>query len=497
MKSCKLILKDEVNVKFEGLEPSLRGKMIKAVEYTLPNARFTPAGRLGRWDGKVSFMNMGGSSYFHVLDKLLPIIDAEGYSLTVEDQRDQTKYYFDPIDENYLSHVKFPPGHHMENEPVILREHQVDCVNACLQNRHGLVVASTSAGKTIITAALSRNVEKYGRSIVIVPSTDLVTQTEADYKMFGLDVGVFYGDRKEFGHKHTICTWQSLHCLWKKTKAGDVILSENDIYTFLEDVVCVMVDEVHTAKGEALQAVLGSVMANIPLRWGLTGTIPKDEVQAMKMRTNVGDIIATISAKELQDKGILSNCDVKVIQLASPLAFGDYASELKWLVSDPDRMAYISMLIDAISKTGNTLVLVDRLEAGTAIIENLGLSKNQFVSGATAKKKREQSYGMVKHADNEIIVATYGVASTGLNIPRLFNVVLIEPGKSFVRTIQSIGRGLRRAKDKDFVQIWDISSTTKYSARHVRERLDYYNDAKYPFTRTKITDWDSTKKDNK
>lgn len=489
--TCKLIVKDEVNVKFEGLEPRVRSKLINAVQYTLPHARYTPAGRLGRWDGKVSFMTVGGSTYFHVLDKLLPVLDKEGVEISeIVDKRDQTPITFDSIDENYFSDVQFAPGHHMEGQSIVLRPHQVECVNACLANRHGLVLACTGAGKTLITAALSRKVEKYGRSIVIVPSQDLVTQTEEDYKLVGLDVGVFYGGRKELNKTHTICTWQSLNCLWKKTKADDIKLDEQDIYEFIDGVACVIVDEAHTAKGEALKAVLGSVMANIPLRWGLTGTIPKDEVQAMQMRCNIGDVIAKVAASELQDKGVLSKCHVNVVQLASKLEFGDYASELKWLVSDKDRMEYISKLIDAISKTGNTLVLVDRLEAGHAIVDNLCLHPSQFVSGSTAKKKRQDSYSMVKHADNEIIVATYGVAAVGLNIPRIFNLVLIEPGKSFVRTIQSIGRGLRRAKDKDFVQIWDLAGTNKYSARHVRERLTYYTEAEYPFERMKITDWE-------
>ena len=87
------------------------------------------------------------------------------------------------------------------------------------------------------------------------------------------------------------------------------------------------------------------------------------------------------------------------------------------------------------------------------------------------------------------MVATFGVASTGITIPRIFNVVIIEPGKSFVRTIQSIGRGLRKAKDKDSVMIYDICGTNKYSSKHVLERLRYYKEARYPYTRLKITDW--------
>ena len=76
------------------------------------------------------------------------------------------------------------------------------------------------------------------------------------------------------------------------------------------------------------------------------------------------------------------------------------------------------------------------------------------------------------------------------NIPRIFNLVLIEPGKSFVRVIQSIGRGIRKAEDKDFVQIWDITSTCKYAKRHLTERKKYYREAQYPFTITKVDKWE-------
>ena len=82
----------------------------------------------------------------------------------------------------------------------------------------GLQEVATGAGKTLITAVLSHKCEAYGRSIVIVPNKDLVTQTEEDYKNLGLDVGVLYGERKEYDKTHTICTWQSLAILEKKTK---------------------------------------------------------------------------------------------------------------------------------------------------------------------------------------------------------------------------------------------------------------------------------------
>ncbi len=101
-------------------------------------------------------------------------------------------------------------------------------------------------------------------------------------------------------------------------------------------------------------------------------------------------------------------------------------------------------------------------------------------------KDRKDEYDEVADATGKIIVATYGVAAVGINIPRIFNLVLFEPGKSFVRVIQSIGRGIRKAQDKDSVQIWDITSSAKFSKRHLTERKKFYREAKYPFHIEKV-----------
>ena len=147
-------------------------------------------------------------------------------------------------------------------------------------------------------------------------------------------------------------------------------------------------------------------------------------------------------------------------------------------------MTYLSSLINGIAESGNTLVLVDRIESGEFLTEKL--TDCVFISGKVKTKDRKSEYDEVKTADNKIIVATYGVAAVGINVPRIFNLVLLEPGKSFVRVIQSIGRGIRKADDKDFVQIWDLTASTKYAKRHLTERKKFYKDAKYPFTIEKV-----------
>ena len=364
----------------------------------------------------------------------------------------------------------------------MLRDYQVDIVNNFLNNPQCIQEIATGAGKTIMTATLSARIEEHGRSIVIVPNKSLVTQTEKDYINVGLDVGVYFGDRKEHGHKHTICTWQSLNVLLKNTKNG---VGDVTIQDFIEDVVCVIVDEVHMAKAEALKTLLTGVMAKIPIRWGLTGTIPKEKFESQSLTVSLGAVIDKLTANELQQQGVLANCHVNIVQLVDLVEYNDYQSELKYLLEESGRLDTMAKLINQVNETGNTLVLVDRIAAGQALVERLG-ERAVFVSGATKAKDRQDEYDEVAESSDKIIVATYGVAAVGINIPRIFNLVLLEPGKSFVRVIQSIGRGIRKAEDKDFVQIWDVTSTCKFAKRHLTKRKQFYKEAAYPFTQEKL-----------
>ena len=473
---------DEVNVKIEGLDLDVRKKLSDTFKFEVPGARYMPAVKLGRWDGKVGFFQLGGSTYINLLADILPILEQYNYDVDLEDYRDyQRSYDLEPVNEDSYSDYIWPPGHPQEGQQIKLRDYQVEVINKFLDNPQCLQEIATGAGKTLCTAVLSHRCEAHGRTIVIVPNKSLVTQTEADYVNMGLDVGVFFGDRKEFGKTHTICTWQSLNVLLKKTRAKDVDIT---IGEFLHDVVCVMVDEVHMAKADALKTLLTGPMSRVPIRWGLTGTIPKEEYERMSLRCSIGDVVGRLSANELQQEGVLANCHVNVLQLVDHAEYRSYQEELRYLLETEERMSYVAQLIDKVRHTGNTLVLVDRIAPGKHLTELV--PDAVFVSGSTKAKARKEEYDEVADASDKVIVATYGVAAVGINIPRIFNLVLIEPGKSFVRVIQSIGRGIRKAEDKDFVQIWDITSTCKFAKRHLTKRKAFYREANYPFEVEKI-----------
>ena len=484
MKSATLVIQDEVNIKILNLDLDTRRDLVKKFKYDVPNARYLPAVRLGRWDGKVSYFQLGGSTYVNLLPEILPLLDKAGYDVELDDRREYaTQFEFAPVTENTFADRCWPPGHTAAGEPILLRDYQVEIVNNFLENPQCMQEVATGAGKTLMTAALSASIESYGRSIVVVPNKSLVTQTEKDYRNLGLDVGVYFGDQKDIGRQHTICTWQSLNNLMKNSK--DAVSDSITISEFLEGVVCVIVDEAHMAKADALKTMLTGVMSRVPIRWGLTGTIPKEQYEYQALYVSIGPVINRLAAAELQERGVLANCHVNIVQLVDHVEYSNYQSELKYLLEESGRLDTIASVVQQVNETGNTLVLVDRISAGQALVERLG-DRAVFVSGATKAGDRQGHYDEVAESTDKIIVATYGVAAVGINIPRIFNLVLIEPGKSFVRVIQSIGRGLRKAEDKDHVQIWDMTSTCKFAKRHLTKRKQFYREANYPFTQERL-----------
>jgi superfamily II DNA or RNA helicase len=484
LSSCKIVIKDEVNIKIENLDLDTRKALVKKFKYEDPTARFRPAYKLGRWDGTVSFFGLGGTTYLSMLPQVLEYLESKNFYIELEDQRSAGNLEFDEISEDFWGDQTWPRGHRYAGEKIRLRDDQVEVINKFLTHPQCIQEIATGFGKTITTATLAKICEKYGRTVTIVPNKSLVEQTEEDFINCGLDVGVYYGDRKDLNKTHTICTWQSLNILDKKSKEFDVDSEALTVAELLDNVQTVMVDEVHMAKAEVLKTLLTRNLANAPIRWGLTGTIPKADHEFQSLRASLGEVINRVSAHELQEKGVLSNCHVNIIQTAEWKEFSGYAEELKFLVTDQDRMKYVGSLIDNISKSGNTLVLVNRIDSGRQLVDLL--PDSVFISGEVKTKDRKEEYDEIKTSNNKVIVATYGVAAVGINIPRIFNLVLLEPGKSFVRVIQSIGRGIRKAEDKDFVQIWDFTASTKYAKRHLTERKKFYKEAKYPFTIEKV-----------
>ena len=488
MISAKLVIEDEVNVWFHGVDKKVRSECYNTLKHFIPQSIHSPKFKLGYWDGTVSNFSISGHTYLNLLPKVLPIIvDKYSYDLTIEDHRISYDFEFSSIDEDYaVNHMPngiWPIGTQLAGSPIKIRDYQCDSINQFLQNTQAVGEIATGAGKSMLSAILSHKCEPYGRTLVIVPSKSLVTQTEKNFKLVGLDVGVFYGDRKDINHKHVISTWQSLHSLNKNKKKDP-----QTILDFKKDIVAVIVDEVHALKDDnVLKDLMCGFLSTIPIRWGLTGTVPSESKHPHlyeSIVTFIGPIVNKISVKELQDKDILSKCHVNIHQIKDNKKYTTYQDEVNYLLTDEKRLNWIANLIQTRGKEGNTLILVNRIATGKDLIKKIPGSI--FISGTMGNKERTTHYDSVNDNNNMMIIATYGVAAVGIDIPRIFNLILLEPGRSFARVIQSIGRGIRRAADKDFINIDDVCSTCKFSKRHMADRISMYTEAEYPHSLSKI-----------
>ena len=124
---------DEVNVKIEGLDLDVRKKLSDTFKFEVPGARYMPAVRLGRWDGKVGFFQLGGSTYINLLADILPILEQYNYDVDLEDYRDyQRSYDLEPVNEDSYSDYIWPPGHPQEGQQIKLRDYQVEVINKFL-----------------------------------------------------------------------------------------------------------------------------------------------------------------------------------------------------------------------------------------------------------------------------------------------------------------------------------------------------------------------------
>ena len=156
MSKCILHIKDEVNIKFEGLDLNARKKLSNKFKYEVPYARYLPAVRLGRWDGKIAFFQLGGSSFTNLLPDIIPILEELNYDIELNDQRTyRTNFDFEAVKEDSFSHINWPEGHVVAGQPIEIRDYQVETINKFLENPQSIQEIATGAGKTLITAVLS------------------------------------------------------------------------------------------------------------------------------------------------------------------------------------------------------------------------------------------------------------------------------------------------------------------------------------------------------
>lgn len=459
---CKLIIHDEVNVEFVGLRHDHKQKIIERTKLPVKGARNTAAYRIGAWDGKESLFREDGVTLYYMLDQVLDIVEELGYEVDVDDRRKKIEFTPDFIDDSFLS-----------DTGINLYYYQVDAVNSVIEHEKGILKVSTSGGKTLITAAIAKAYESHYRTLVIVPSENLVQQTAKDMNRHCKETGAIWGKvpakkrEQEWNKHHVVITWQTL----------------NNSREYLKNFDVVVFDECHNC-GEVMYDILRFDLAHAHVRVGLTGTVPKDKQKAQKIMAHLGgDLLCNVGGRKLMDEGYVAKADILMVPVDHKLNIDtrnhwDWDMEFKYMMTNRDRIKAIADYIKS-KPTTNTLILTHP-RFGEQLAQILG---TDFIDQDVDGSVREEYYRNYDSRDDYVLVASYGTVGTGISINDIYRLYLIDVGKDYTKIIQGIGRGLRKdSKGINEVDVYDIYSKMPFSSRHAKERQKIYKQEKYPFT---------------
>ena len=140
----------------------------------------------------------------------------------------------------------------------------------------------------------------------------------------------------------------------------------------------------------------------------------------------------------------------------------------------------------ALDQKGNTLLLFSLIKQGEQLFKMIKEKTNDvhLVYGNTDTETRENIRAIAERNTGHIIVASFGVFSTGINIRNLHNIIFASPYKSRIRNLQSIGRGLRLHDSKVAANLYDIADNFEgknHTFRHFKERIKLYNEEGFDY----------------
>lgn len=454
-------------------EPHVEHELRDRFTFEVENKKFMPQYRNKYWDGYVHLYNMKTKRiYVGLLDKIIAFCETAGYTYKFENN----KYYGPPFEVNDFVSQGGVKDYMKSIAPDISpRDYQIDAVYEALRYNRKLLISPTASGKSFMIYSVVRyHVARGNKILLVVPTTSLVEQMYKDFKDYGWDPEnhchrIYAGRERVNTNEVTITTWQSVYQLDRK---------------FFEEYDVIIGDEAHLFKSKSLVGIMDK-LHHAKYRYGFTGTLDGTQTHKWVLEGLFGPSYKVTGTKKLIDEGHLASLDIQCLVLKyRPKKFDTYEDEIQHLISHEMRNKFITNL--SCDMKGNTLVLFSRVESHGAILYEMINNKVSegrkvfFIHGGVGAEDREQVRLITESQQDAIIVASYGTFSTGINIKNLHNVIFASPSKSRIRNLQSIGRVLRKGKDKVSAKLYDIAddftinSRKNYTLNHFIERIKIY-----------------------
>ena len=450
--------------------------------FKVPGYRFMPAYRNKVWSGDIHLFNpMSKRIYYGLIPYILAFCKTRNYNAILDKNVDS----FTTVDEDSI--VNFITNLNLPFKP---RGYQLEAFLHAIRTKRSLLVSPTASGKSLIIYMIAKWWIEHYRVLVIVPTISLVEQMKGDFVSYGCDEDLIHtimsGREKNTDKPIVVSTWQSIHKMPRQ---------------WYEQFDVVIGDEAHQYKAKSLTSILEK-MTKCPIRLGFTGTLDGTQTHKLVLEGLFGTVKKVTTTAELIEQKHLADFKIQAIVLKHTDANkkeycrAEYHDEIDFLVRNEARNAFISQL--TLHLKGNTLILYQFVEKHGKPLHNMLTELNKddrhifFVSGEVEVEDRELVRKITEKESNAIIVASYGTFSTGINIRNLHNVVFASPTKSRIRSLQSIGRALRRGDNKEQATLYDIADdlswkkAKNHTLKHFIERVGIYTSEKFNY---KITSY--------
>ena len=309
---------------------------------------------------------------------------------------------------------------------------------------------------------------------------------------------------KEYGVNFSISKWTGDDDLDLSTSViicnlGILQSSKSDT-SWVHHVDLCIIDEVHKMRqGNKINKIINKI--HTPHRFGFTGTMPEELMDQWNIIGKIGPVLYEKNSASLREENYIAQVKAQIIDLkyetqpkyilypSEPLTpTKRYRREIDFIINSNFRNNIISKLSEKFDK--NSLILIDYIEHGEILFDYIQQrckdKKVYFIRGSVAVEDRDEIRQLMEISNDIVIIAISKIFSTGINIKNLHYIVFAGGGKAKIKTIQSIGRGLRLHKTKQELIIIDIGDDLMYGRQHLQKRIEHYNKEKICYGRRTI-----------
>jgi superfamily II DNA or RNA helicase len=414
--------------------------------------QFSHKYKAGMWDGYISLM----TSFSSFPTGLLPFV-----SKLLTD-----KHY----DVSYIqgsSRLEHSIVHSGDLDGVTLYDYQVEAANKLLEAGRGVAKMATNSGKTEVMAAMINALKC--PTVVLLHRKELLYQTAERFTKRGIPNVGMIGDGIWEPNVVTVAMVQTLS-------------NQIDDWDGVKYNQCLMVDECHHVSSPQML----NVMFKIPggRRYGFSGTpLKMDLLPDMQLMGATGDIVVDIDNHYLIQHGYSAKPTVYIKIMENK------ELEKRWwkaqyqpaydelIVKNVDRnQAIADFAVEHADDGEAVLILVNRLDHGELL--NGMIPNSLFIHGSHSTDFRMSALNNMRTRSGVYIASP--IFDEGVDVPALDAVVIAAGGKSQVKLLQRIGRGLRHKEGNNTMVVLDfIDDTNKYLLEHSNERIETYTSEKF------------------